>query len=256
MLRTTLMRTALYLAPFVLSAQTPDPGQQVFSNICAACHGLDGQGGEHAPNIATNAEVQRMTDRELTGIVRYGIQNKGMPSFQSSLQRDQIAAVVKYLRTLGLKEASRALPGNAAEGKAVYFGPGRCAECHSLEGKGGFLGADLSGYGKNHPPDAIRAAILDPNKDARHGTVAVQTRDGKTYSGIVRNEDNFSIQLQSPDGAFHSFDKTDLLRLDRKRESLMPANYRDTLTAEQLNSLVKFLSENTGAPAKQSEDDE
>jgi cytochrome c oxidase cbb3-type subunit 3 len=256
MLRRTLMRAASFLAPFVLSAQTPDPGQQVFGNICAACHGLDGRGGEHAPDIATNPEVQRMTDRELSGIVRYGIQNKGMPGFQSSLQRDQIAAVVKYVRALGVKEAGRALPGDAADGKRIYFGSGRCATCHSLDGQGGFLGADLSGYGENHSADAIRAAILDPNKDTRHGTIAVETRDGKRYTGMARNEDNFSIQLQTPDGAFHSFDKAELLRLDRKRESSMPDNYRDILTPAQLNNLVKFLSESAGAPARKSDDDE
>lgn len=252
------MLIPLCVAPFLANGQTADPGQQVFSNVCASCHGLDGQGGEHAPNIATNPEIQRMTDREITGIVRYGIQNKGMPGFQSSLQPDQITAVVKYLRALGSKQAGGPIQGDAAHGKAIFFGAAHCGECHSVQGEGGFLGADLSGYGKGHAPDAIRDAILNPgkNQDPRHGTVLVVTHDGKRYTGIARNEDNFSLQMQTSDGAFHLFDKRELARLEHKPESLMPTDYHETLTASQLDDLVKFLSVSTGPQPKESDDDQ
>jgi putative heme-binding domain-containing protein len=258
MLRGSLMLLTVSLTPFLAHSQTADPGQQVFSNICASCHGLDGQGGEHAPNIATNPEVQRMTDRELTGIVRYGIQSKGMPGFQSSLQRDQITAVVKYLRAMGSREASGSIPGNASQGKSLFFGAAQCGECHSMQGEGGFLGADLSGYGKFHSPDSIRSAILEPNKngDQRHGTVVAVTRDGKTYTGIARNEDNFSLQMQTPDGAFHLFDKHALSHLEHKPESLMPADYRRKLTPTQLDDIVKYLSLSVGSQPKEPEEEE
>ncbi len=253
-----LMLTAACLASFIANAQTADPGQQIFGATCAACHGLDGQGGEHAPNIATNPEVQRMTEREVSGIVRYGIQGKGMPGFQSSLQRDQISAVVKYLRLMGSRAGSGPLKGDVARGRALYFGSARCAECHSIGGEGGFFGADLSGYGKAHSPDAIREAIVDPNKnqDSRHGTAEAVTREGRTYIGIVRNEDNFSVQMQTPDGSFRFFQKRDLARLEHKTQSLMPADYGEKLSASEIDDLVKFLSRTSGAQQKESDDDE
>jgi len=34
------------------------PGAAIFASNCATCHGADGRGGEHAPNIATAPEVQ------------------------------------------------------------------------------------------------------------------------------------------------------------------------------------------------------
>ena len=251
MLRRSLILVALSVAASVTDAQTADPGQQVFSSTCAACHGLDGGGGEHAPNIATDPNVQNMTDREITGIVRYGIQSKGMPSFQSSLQRDQISAVVKYLRVLGGRGSGGPLLGDSSRGKALYFGSARCSECHSIGGEGGFLGADLSGYGTRHAPAAIRAAIVEPNQnpDLRHGAVTVVTRNGKTYTGITRNEDNFTLQMQTPDGTFRAFDKRELTRLEHQSKSLMPSDYGQRLSAAQLDDLVNFLSR---APGSQS----
>jgi mono/diheme cytochrome c family protein len=74
-------------------------GEQVFSN-CAPCHGLDGAGGEHAPNIAGNPSVQSMSDGALSGVIRNGIPNRGMPGFGKVLNEPQIHAVLAYLRVL------------------------------------------------------------------------------------------------------------------------------------------------------------
>lgn len=244
------------LVPFLVRAQTADSGQQIFSSICASCHGLDGRGGEHAPNIATDPNVLRMTDREISGIIRYGIKDKGMPAFQSSLQRDQIAAVLKYLRVLGGKGTGGPLRGDPGRGRELYFGSARCGECHTIQGEGGFLGEDLSGYGKTHSPAAIREAILDPNKnlDPRRGTATLQTRAGESYTGVIRNEDNFTIQIQTPDGGFHSFDKRDLVRLEHQSRSLMPSDYGTKLSSSQVDDLVNFISQTPG-PEKADEDE-
>jgi cytochrome c oxidase cbb3-type subunit III len=258
MFRRSLMLIAAALAPFIAGAQSADTGQQIFSSTCAACHGLDGRGGEHAPNIATDPVVQGMTDREVTGIVRYGIQSKGMPGFASSLRPDGIKAVVKYLRVLGGKSASGPLPGDAARGKALYFGSARCGECHTVGGEGGFLGADLSGYGRTHSAAATREAILNPNKNAdpRHGTVTAVTRAGKTFTGVVRNEDNFTLQMQTPDGCFHLLEKRDLARFEHESRSLMPADYGMKLSTAQLDDLVKFLSVSPGPQTSEPDSEE
>ena len=38
------------------------------------------------------------------------------------------------------------------------------------------------------------------------------------YQGIIRNEDNFSLQLQSEDGAFHFLSKADLKTIERGQD--------------------------------------
>lgn len=242
----------------LLFAQQP-AGQQLFSSSCAGCHGLDGRGGEHAPNIATDARIQRLGDADLVRIVHNGIPTAGMPAFGLNFNKGQIDAIVGYLRVLQGKHQTASVAGNAANGRVLFFGAGRCSECHMMNGKGGFLGPDLSGYGKSHSSDEIRESIINPNKnlDPRHGTIVVVTRSGQKYSGVLRNEDNFSIQMQTRDGNFHFFDKSELARIERQHQSLMPSQYGSQLTKAELDDLISYLTASAVShPTGREEDDE
>ena len=217
-------------------------GRQVFENRCAGCHGIDGRGGERAPDIATSAKTQRRSDSALAQIINDGIPAAGMPSF-SAMDASTTRALVRYLRFLQGKTGSAALPGNSQNGKAIFFGRARCSECHLAAGAGGFIASDLSSYGRGRPVEEIRDAIVKPNQpsNAPRGTVTISTRDRQTVIGVLRNEDNFSLQLQSLDGAFHLLMKSDVASIKRDLNSLMPAGYGSTLSAGDLNDLVSFL---------------
>jgi putative heme-binding domain-containing protein len=216
-------------------------GQQVFASACASCHGLDGRGGERAPNIAQAAAVQRLSDQELTRIVTEGVPGTGMPAFHS-LGSSGISAVVKYLRVLQGRGQPSALPGVAQRGETLFFGGAGCSSCHMVAGRGGFLASDLSGYGKTHSADEMREAILKPGRDSalRAKNAVVTTNDGKRLEGIVRNEDNFSIQLQSQDGTYHFIDKSDAKSVEYDPTPVMP-NYEATLSHSDLNDIVSYL---------------
>ena len=109
--------------------------------------------------------------------------------------------------------------------------------------------------------DGIRAAIINPNKDLdpRRGLVTVALADSNRLTGLARNEDNFSLQLQTPDGTFHLLNKADILRLTYDGKSAMPADYGSTLSTTELNDLVSFLLRTADAEkaskAKEAEDD-
>lgn len=260
--RSAVCVTSLSLTAQHGSAQGRSPndsalGQQTFST-CASCHGLDGRGGEHAPNIVTDAKVKRLSDDALLRIIRDGIPAAGMPSFSKTFSDNQIRAVFKYLRELQNGADSSGLKGDTTKGRELFYGRAGCSECHTIDNRGGFLGADLSGYGSNHTPAEIREAILDPNNnlEARRATITVVTRSGKTYRGVVRNEDNFSLQMQTSDGAFHLFDKSQLARIEHQAGSLMPTDYRSKLTDSELNDLISFLSKNVGSNKGDSDDDQ
>ena len=217
-------------------------GRQVFENRCAGCHGIDGRGGERAPDIASSAKTQRRSDSALAQIINNGIPAAGMPAF-GTLDASTSRALVKYLRFLQGKTGSAALPGNPQNGKAIFFGRARCSECHLAAGAGGFIASDLSPYGRSRPVEEIREAIIKPNQPSNgsRGTVTIETRAGQTLTGVLRNEDNFSLQLQSLDGAFHLLMKSDVASVKRDSNSLMPADYGSTLSAGDLNDLVSFL---------------
>jgi cytochrome c oxidase cbb3-type subunit 3 len=216
--------------------------RQTFENRCAACHGLDGRGGERAPDIATSPKTQNRTDAAITQIITNGIVTGGMPSF-NSLDAPTIRSLVKYLRVLQGKSQSAAMPGNPENGKTIFFGKARCAECHLAAGAGGFLGPDLSIFARRRPPEEIREAITKPATMAGLGRseVTVIPRGGQPLTGVLRNEDNFSLQFQSHDGAFHSVMKSDVASITRSAAPLMPTDYGSTLSASDLNDLISFL---------------
>jgi cytochrome c oxidase cbb3-type subunit 3 len=221
-------------------SSVPGNGAEIFASRCAECHGLDGRGSERAPNIASRPTVQQLSNDELVRIIQQGILGTGMPAFRS-LQMPEVQAVVAYLRTLQGTESALNLPGNPERGKALFFGGGRCSTCHMVDGAGGFIASDLSKFSGNHSVEQIRNAITSPAVDRQSRTAVATTHSGVKYSGRIRNEDNFSIQLQALDGAFHLLLKSDLTRLDYASQSLMPSDYRSVLKPDELNDLIGYL---------------
>ena len=223
---------------------TAQDGRPIFVASCAGCHGLDGRGGERAPDIATRRSTQRLSDQALRKIVEDGVSATGMPSFRA-LGQAKITAVLQYLRTIqgAGAGAGAALPGNPVAGKSLFFGKVGCSECHMAEGTGGFLGSDLSNYASNQSARDIHNAIIAPGKISGQKTsaVVVITLQGQRLTGIVRNEDNFSIQLQAMDGSFHLLSKSDLKSVEPQQQPLMPTDYGSHLTSGELDDLVSYL---------------
>ena len=218
------------------------PGAAVFAGNCAGCHGADGRGGEHAPNIAGAPAVQQLTDRALAAIVHNGIAGAGMPAFPS-FNPQQVADVVAYLRILQGRGDVVPLPGDAASGQQLFFGKAHCADCHMVNGRGGFIGGDLSYYGAGVKPDVMRAVILDPEKalPADKKAVTVKTRQGETITGMPRISDNFKLSIQTLDGAYHFVPRAEIAAQDS--HSLMPPA---SLDSKQVDDVVSYLLK-TGA---------
>src|SRR5262249_17028735 len=73
--------------------------QQIFGSNCAGCHGLDGKGGERAPDIVTRPNARQLSDSQLLEILQKGIPDKSMPSF-SYLDGAVLRSLVAHLRAL------------------------------------------------------------------------------------------------------------------------------------------------------------
>jgi cytochrome c oxidase cbb3-type subunit 3 len=216
-------------------------GRQIFESRCSGCHGLDARGAERAPDIATAQKTRRQSDTALAQVVENGIPAGGMPAFPM-LDSSRIKSLIGYLRFLQGKTGSAKLPGDPRNGKILFSSKARCSECHMMQGEGGFIASDLSLFGRTHSVEEIRDAMVKPDKlNGPNATVVVTTRDGQKYSGLVRNEDNFSLQLQTLDGAFHLFVKSELVGIARRPDSLMPSDYGSTLNPGELNDLISFL---------------
>lgn len=223
-------------------SSTDASGQRIFRTQCAACHGLDGHGGEHAPSIVQE-QVKALSDEDLARIVRGGIPLKGMPEF-GSLGPPLIKAVVVYLRQMQGASTPETVSGDATRGRALFFSKADCAACHVMEGTGNFIADDLSDFGRNHQPSEIRGAILEPGKltDSPPEQATATTRSGTELSGVVLNEDNFSLQLQGPQGDFYLIVKTDVVRIKRAPLAPMPTDYSKRLTPQEIDDVVTYIA--------------
>jgi putative heme-binding domain-containing protein len=125
----------------------------------------------------------------------------------------------------------------------MFFGKVGCSGCHMAAGKGGFLASDLSGYARTHNPEEIRNAIVSPAPSGDRGArlVTAILHGGEKYVGRIRNQDNFSLQLQAVDGTFYFIAKDTLEGLEYSAQALMPSDYGSTLNSTELNDLVSYL---------------
>jgi mono/diheme cytochrome c family protein len=73
-------------------------GEQLFANVCRACHMSDAKGATGAgtyPSLAGDSNL--VSSGYPVGIVVNG--QRGMPAFGEVMSDDQVAAVVNYVRT-------------------------------------------------------------------------------------------------------------------------------------------------------------
>jgi mono/diheme cytochrome c family protein len=78
-------------------------GAQVFSSICAACHGPTGKPAEAmvarlgVKDLTATELRSRITPELVENQVRKGSQNKLMPAFEGAITDEQIKAVAAYV---------------------------------------------------------------------------------------------------------------------------------------------------------------
>ncbi len=224
-------------------------GKALFQSSCAVCHGLDGGGGEHAPNIARASAAKLLTDSDLNRILHDGIPGKGMPAFKT-LGEIKLHSVQSYLRFLQAKTAGKTDKGNFMQGRELFLGKGQCSGCHAMGGEGPFISTDLSDYAYDHNADEIRAAIVNPQEQEAmpHTSVNVTTNAGQHVSGLIRNENNSSLQVQDPDGHFYLFLKSDLVSVERSQTPSMPADYKQKLSSTEVEDLVSYIVHQSSIP--------
>lgn len=214
-------------------------GRKLFESTCAGCHGLDGRGGEKGPNIATRPEISAHSDGEILAILQHGVPSAGMPAF-SRLGDAKLRAVVRHLRSLQGINSKVQVAGNAEEGRKLFFKEGGCATCHMINGAGGFLGSDLSHYGAITTVAEMREQIMNHDQSPRARTKVVSTRDGRKLSGFARNEDNFSLQLQTLDGNFHFLEKSTVVSVDQP-PAATAVDAEKKLTKSDLEALISYF---------------
>jgi len=243
--------------PLFAQAKPAPNGDALFAANCAACHGSDGRSGERAPDIATRREVVSRSNADLIRILENGLPGNGMPTF-GYLGRDKLMALVRHLRTLQGIDVMIAVPGDPHLGEALFFGRAECSNCHMMQGRGGYLASDLSSYGLGRSVQDARRAIVDPDRKLNRSAqyVSVVTANGQRSVGFIRNEDNFSLVLQTEDGAYRLFAKDQIARVEYSNHSSMPRDYESRLSSKELDDLVSYILKTATEERKTAKDDD
>ena len=86
-------------------------------------------------------------------------------------------------------------------------------------------------------------AILQPSKDvpARYQTTVVETKDGKTYQGIVIYDAVDSLILQTGASTTVRMDGASVVSRFVSAQSLMPAGLLDPLSDREIADLYAYL---------------
>jgi putative heme-binding domain-containing protein len=221
------------------SAADLEQGKKLFGGRCAGCHGPRGNGGKGA-NLAVPSLPRAQTEIALYRTIRYGLPETEMPG--ANMTAREIWQIAAYVRTLGA-ELSEHPDGDAARGREIFSGKGRCLQCHAVGAEGGAIGPSLSEIGRRRSPGFLRAKLLDSaaNVPDDFRVVEIVMRDGANLSGIRLSEDTWSIQFRDLSGALHSSWKEDLKGLQVLRKTPMPS-YAAVLQTQELGDLVAYLS--------------
>jgi alcohol dehydrogenase (cytochrome c) len=232
------------------SAQSVDAGRRQFVLICAGCHGEDGSGAGHGPNIADVRNPKTASRESIRELIRVGLPERGMPAFSlPDTELDAIAAFVLSLRKPTGVEGTPA--GDAAAGERLFAGKG-CFGCHMVGGRGGVLGPDLSNIGRERSPAQIEEALRNPGSPAQNGgrggrggrgpslsyrAVTVWLRNGQSIRGIAKNESAFDLQLLGMDGKLYLLSKDRATEIVREKSLMPPLNAN-----AEVRDLVAYLS--------------
>jgi len=237
-------------------AQTAEAGRRPYQARCVACHGEDGSGGGHGPNIIDVRRPRATSKSEVRDLILKGIPDGGMPAFQIPAEEaDAIAVFVMTLKAPAAGAAStEAAPGDPVAGERFFAGKGNCGACHTVRGRGSVLGPDLSTIGRDRRPAQIEQKLRDPEaapaaqagrggRGGRGGAppyraVTVRLRDGRTIRGIAKNESAFDLQLLGMDGKLYLLSKQQVAEVVREK-TLMP---KVEASADEMRNLVAYLS--------------
>lgn len=233
-------------------------GEFQFRSNCAFCHGLGARGGGRGPDLTRTQKRHGNSDADLFRTINEGVPGTAMPPNGATQQGvgmtdEEIWQVITYIRSVEVRAPAQPL-GDGARGKQLFFGPAACSTCHMIAGKGGRLGPDLTTTGSARSTAYLVESVREPSRRLAQGiseamkefsteyeTVKVQTADGQQLTGVVLNEDSFTLQMLDNREQLHLFDKANLRSFEKSRESLMPAYDTKTLSEKDLQDIIAFL---------------
>jgi putative heme-binding domain-containing protein len=152
------------------------------------------------------------------------------------------SATAEEKRTEMLRLAEILKPGGGDEkaGKIVFTNT--CAKCHKLFGEGAAVGPELTGYERDNLRYWLEN-VVDPSASIRDEYLAfvVDTKDGRTLTGIIAAQDKATITLKLSDAQQVRLAREQIEELRASPISLMPEDVLRGLKDQQIRDLFAYV---------------
>ncbi len=143
-------------------------------------------------------------------------------------------------RSTGWPRSIRAGSGVPKPGKQIF--DQQCLRCHTLFGKGGKVGPDLTTY-RRDDLETMLLNIVNPSAEIREGyaTLIVSMADGRVLSGVVVEQDKNVVVLRGSDGKDVTLARADIDAMRPGSASIMPEGLLKGLSDQQVRDLFAYL---------------
>lgn len=133
--------------------------------------------------------------------------------------------------------------GDVGEGRTLFFGKAICSSCHSVVGKGGGFGPDLTNIGEIRSQHDILEAVLYPSASfAREYETSKVVTTTTTYTGIIKEQLPEAIILETGPGTRMRVSRSEITMIEPQNVSLMPPGLNNQLTSEEMANLLAYLT--------------
>jgi putative heme-binding domain-containing protein len=136
-------------------------------------------------------------------------------------------------------------PGKARAAEGGQLFTKHCAACHQINKQGGLVGPQLDGI-RNRGVERLLEDILDPNRSVDHAfrNTLLVMKDDDVISGLLRREEGETIVLADSTGKEISIQKKQVAERRQSDTSLMPENFGELLSPQELTDLIAYLLSN------------
>jgi len=137
-------------------------------------------------------------------------------------------------------EAGLPASGDGNRGRGLFVR--HCSGCHRSGGVGTRVGPDLAGM-QSKSRGQLLEDILDPNRrlTGEYAAVAVVTKDGVAFTGLVSGETPSAVQLTLAEGKMETIPRGAIEAFRGTGKSLMPEGFEQALDPRDFADLIEFL---------------
>ncbi|OYX16631.1 MAG: heme-binding protein [Algoriphagus sp. 32-45-6] len=189
----------------------------------------------------------QLNDRHRLGIEALGTEEITQVAAENTVDLEAIKNKKGQVGASSIEDvvlAVASIKGDAVKGKALFVSQG-CLACHTVDKNQPMKGPFMGQIGSIMNRDQIVESILKPNASISQGfaTVLIDTNDGKSFTGFVTAESADQLTIRDIGGNATQLKKSAVKSRKILETSMMPAGLANSLSFEELASLVTYLQQ-------------